>query len=108
MRAGGRAGGRGKAGGAREPAVPTSPARTRLSVHSLPNYCSSSASEVWQPTPAPARPHSYEAEALYFDSHVREDKFQELSKRLLAAVQPLYQAQVGSRREEAGVGRRAV
>eukprot|EP00198_Chlamydomonas_reinhardtii_P001037 XP_001690372.1 predicted protein [Chlamydomonas reinhardtii] len=45
----------------------------------------------------------YEAEALYFDSHVREDKFQELSKRLLAAVQPLYQAQVGSRREEAGL-----
>ncbi|KAG2448827.1 hypothetical protein HYH02_006178 [Chlamydomonas schloesseri] len=38
----------------------------------------------------------YEAEALYFDAHVREAKFGELGKRLLAAVQPVYQAQVAA------------
>ncbi|KAG2432901.1 hypothetical protein HXX76_008632 [Chlamydomonas incerta] len=38
----------------------------------------------------------YEAEAMYFDAHVREAKHEELTKRLLAAVQPVYQAQVAA------------
>ncbi|PNH08156.1 Protein ROOT HAIR DEFECTIVE 3 [Tetrabaena socialis] len=38
----------------------------------------------------------YEAEALYFDAAVREAKHEELTQRLLAALQPVYQAQVAA------------
>ncbi|GLC63350.1 hypothetical protein PLESTF_000026900 [Pleodorina starrii] len=38
----------------------------------------------------------YEAEARYFDSHVREDKLGELQQRLLAALQPLFCSQVAA------------
>ncbi|KAG2501180.1 hypothetical protein HYH03_000995 [Edaphochlamys debaryana] len=38
----------------------------------------------------------YESEAVYFDAHVREAKYEELERRLLAALQPVYQAQVAA------------
>ncbi len=42
------------------------------------------------------RPSRYEAEARYFDSLVREGKQAELQQRLLAELQPVYQAQVAA------------
>ncbi len=41
-------------------------------------------------------PCSYEAEAMYFDTHVREDKRAELQERLLALLQPPYTQQVAA------------
>ncbi|EFJ52341.1 hypothetical protein VOLCADRAFT_79128 [Volvox carteri f. nagariensis] len=38
----------------------------------------------------------YQAEARYFDTHVREAKLAELQQRLLAALQPVYQSQVAA------------